>query len=52
LIFIVAAIVGLTVTLIALRSRPYRALSGRYMAAPAQPQGDAEAPAGAPSAAT
>ena len=36
LIFIVAAILGLTVTLIALRSRPYRALSGRYMAAPVQ----------------
>ena len=33
LIFIVAAILGLIVTLVALRSRPYRTLSGRYMAA-------------------
>ena len=31
LIFIVAAIIGLAVTLIALRSRPYRRLSDRYM---------------------
>jgi DHA3 family multidrug efflux protein-like MFS transporter len=40
LIFILAAIIGLTVTLIALRSRPYRRLSERYMAAPAEPTGD------------
>jgi len=52
LIFIVAAIVGLIVTLIALRSRPYRTLSGRYMAAPVEPDGATEAPSGAPSAAT
>ncbi len=47
LIFIVAAILGLAVTLIALRSRPYRALSGRYMAAPDEPAGAVEAPAAA-----
>ena len=52
LIFIVAAILGLTVTLIALRSRPYRRLSGRYMAAPVQPEGDTEARSGTRSAAT
>jgi DHA3 family multidrug efflux protein-like MFS transporter len=43
LIFIVAAILGLTVTLIALRSRPYRRLSDRYLAAPDQPVGAAVA---------
>jgi DHA3 family multidrug efflux protein-like MFS transporter len=48
LIFIVAAIIGLAVTLIALRSRPYRALSGRYMAAPDEPDA-IEAPSEAPS---
>lgn len=37
LIFILAAIIGLTVTMIALRSRPYRRLSDRYMAAPVAP---------------
>lgn len=36
LIFIIAAIIGLAVTIIALRSRPYRRLSDRYMAAPVQ----------------
>lgn len=55
LIFIVAAILGLTVTLIALRSRPYRRLSDRYMTAPEQPE-VATAPSDtrseAPSAAT
>ena len=34
LIFIVAGVIGLIVTLIALRSRPYRMLSSRYAAAP------------------
>jgi DHA3 family multidrug efflux protein-like MFS transporter len=52
LIFIVAAILGLTVTLIALRSRPYRRLSDRYMTAPAQPDEAVEAPSGARPAAT
>ena len=45
LIFILAAIIGLTVTLIALRSRPYRRLSDRYMAAPPDPVADADGPA-------
>ncbi len=35
LIFIVAGLIGLAVTLVALRSRPYRALSRRYVVAPA-----------------
>ncbi len=43
LIFIIAAILGLTVTLIALRSRPYRRLSDRYMNAPEEPEGPVEA---------
>ena len=34
LIFIVAGVIGLAVTLVALRSRPYRLLSERYAAAP------------------
>jgi MFS transporter, DHA3 family, multidrug efflux protein len=42
LIFIIAAILGLSVTLIALRSRPYRRLSNRYMAAPDEPAGAVE----------
>jgi MFS transporter, DHA3 family, multidrug efflux protein len=47
LIFIVAGVIGLFVTLLALRSRQYRELSGRYAAAPAEvgPQDQAEAPA-------
>jgi DHA3 family multidrug efflux protein-like MFS transporter len=45
LIFVLAAIIGLAVTLIALRSRPYRELSGRYLAAPDEPA-DGEATAG------
>ncbi|HUG29462.1 MAG TPA: MFS transporter [Candidatus Limnocylindria bacterium] len=44
LIFIIAAIIGLTVTLIALRSRPYRRLSDRYIAAPVEPAGAGHAP--------
>jgi DHA3 family multidrug efflux protein-like MFS transporter len=56
LIFIIAAILGLAVTLIALRSGPYRRLSDRYMAMPEQPgpAGDARAPSHskAPSAAS
>jgi DHA3 family multidrug efflux protein-like MFS transporter len=44
LIFIVAAMIGLTVTLVALRSRPYRRLSDRYMQAPVEPEGASEAP--------
>ncbi len=36
LIFIVAGLIGLAVTLVALRSGPYRALSRRYVLAPAQ----------------
>ena len=50
LIFIVAAIIGLLVTLLALRSRQYRLLSKRYLDAPepAVPAPDDE-PAGAPS---
>ena len=46
LIFIVTAIIGLIVTLIALRSRPYRRLSNRYMSAPDPPSDPAE-PTGA-----
>jgi MFS transporter, DHA3 family, multidrug efflux protein len=52
LIFIIAAIIGLVVTLIALRSRPYRALSDQYMTAPEQPAAAVRAPSKAPSAAT
>lgn len=40
LIFIVAGVIGLTVTVLALRSRPYRNLSSRYAAAPGQSSGD------------
>jgi DHA3 family multidrug efflux protein-like MFS transporter len=54
LIFVVTAFIGLAVTLIALRSRPYRRLSDRYMNAPDLPVGAAEAtpptPSRAPSA--
>ena len=55
LIFVIAAILGLAVTLIALRSRPYRALSDRYRAAPepeVAPEGTSTTPSKAPSAAT
>ncbi len=47
LIFIVAGVIGLLVTLIALRSRPYRRLSDRYAAAPSEPveQAKVEVPA-------
>jgi DHA3 family multidrug efflux protein-like MFS transporter len=47
LIFIVAGIIGLFVTLLALRSRPYRTLSNRYAAGPSEPveQVNADAPA-------
>jgi DHA3 family multidrug efflux protein-like MFS transporter len=47
LIFIIAAVIGLTITLIALRSSPYRRLSDRYMTAPqaAEPAADAAPPA-------
>ena len=45
LIFVVAAIMGLIVTLIALRSRPYRRLSDRYMSEPDVPDNAAAAPA-------
>ena len=46
LIFIVAGIIGLFVTLLALRSGPYRELSSRYAAAPAPATTpDAEVPA-------
>ena len=45
LIFIVAGAIGLLVTLLALRSRPYRELSSRYAAAPAEVPADAEVPA-------
>ena len=48
LIFIVAGTVGLLVTLVALRSRPYRQLSSRYAAAP--PDDDAGAVADAAAA--
>lgn len=48
LIFIVAGIIGLTVTVVALRSRPYHELSDRYAASPAEtaPDGEVPAPAG------
>ena len=47
LIFIVAGVIGLVVTLLALRSGPYRRLSSRYAAAPSEPaeQVSVEAPA-------
>jgi MFS transporter, DHA3 family, multidrug efflux protein len=47
LIFIVAGVIGLLVTLLALRSRQYRDLSSRYAAAPAEasPEEGVEAPA-------
>ncbi|MDF2734717.1 MAG: putative multidrug resistance protein [Chloroflexota bacterium] len=47
LIFIVAGTIGLIVTLLALRSGPYRSLSNRYAAASSEPIGQAnvEAPA-------
>ena len=48
LIFIVAGTIGLLVTLVALRSRPYRELSSRYAAAP--PDDDAGAVADAAAA--
>ncbi len=51
LIFIVAAIIGLTVTLLALRSRPYRRLSARYLAAEAESEGTLDDPADGPAAA-
>jgi DHA3 family multidrug efflux protein-like MFS transporter len=45
LIFIVAGIIGLTATLLALRSRPYRELSSRDAAAPAAGDAELAAPA-------
>ena len=45
LIFIVAGVIGLFVTVLALRSRPYRNLSNRYAAAPADGAPEAEVPA-------
>ncbi len=47
LIFIVAGVIGLIVTILALRSGPYRRLSGRYAAAPSAPvdQAAVDAPA-------
>ena len=46
LIFIVAGVIGLLVTLLALRSRPYRELSRRYAAAPSEDgEDEVEAPA-------
>jgi MFS transporter, DHA3 family, multidrug efflux protein len=47
LIFIVAGIIGLIVTVLALRSRQYRELSSRYAAAPSEVDGEdeVEAPA-------
>ena len=47
LIFIIAGIIGLIVTLLALRSGPYRTLSSRYAAAANEPvaQANVEAPA-------
>jgi DHA3 family multidrug efflux protein-like MFS transporter len=44
LVFIIAGLIGLTVTVLALRSRPYRDLSARYAAAPVSAP-DAELPA-------
>jgi DHA3 family multidrug efflux protein-like MFS transporter len=45
LIFIVAGVIGLLVTLIALRSRPYHNLSRRYVTVPADAPTDGEVPA-------
>ena len=45
LIFIVVGIIGLLVTMAALRSRPYHRLSERYLASPSEASGDAGAPA-------
>lgn len=47
LIFIIAGVIGLLVTLAALRSRPYRRLSSRYAAAPSDtgPEAKVDAPA-------
>jgi DHA3 family multidrug efflux protein-like MFS transporter len=45
LIFIVVGAIGLVVTLLALRSGPYRRLSGRYAAAPLEALPDVEVPA-------
>jgi DHA3 family multidrug efflux protein-like MFS transporter len=47
LIFIVAGVIGLIVTILALGSRPYRELSNRYAAAPVEvgPEDEVEAPA-------
>ena len=42
LIFIVAGAIGLLVTLLALRSRQYRTLSGRYAAAASEPDGQVD----------
>ena len=44
LIFIVAGAIGLVVTLLAMRSGPYRNLSGRYQTTPAGAPGDAPLP--------
>ena len=44
LIFIVAGAIGLVVTLVALRSRPYRNLSRRYASAPTERASDAAVP--------
>ena len=52
LIFIVTAILGLAVTLIALRSRPYRRLSDRYMAAEVEGEPAVTASSPAPSPAS
>ena len=49
LIFVITAFIGLAVTLIALRSKPYRRLSDRYMNAPDLAEGVVEAPASTPS---
>jgi DHA3 family multidrug efflux protein-like MFS transporter len=43
LIFIIAGLIGLSVTLLALRSRQYRELSARYAAAPAPPTPEVDA---------
>jgi DHA3 family multidrug efflux protein-like MFS transporter len=45
LIFITAGVIGLIVTLFALRSRPYRELSRRYRTTPVERALDAEVPA-------
>ena len=51
LIFIVAGVIGLLVTLFALRSRQYRELSERYAAAPEPKMPEADAPDAPPAAA-